>query len=239
MDSKRIKSLNELEKKIEYKFNNIEILDSSFHHISNVNEQKDNNYISNERMEFLGDSILGLVFSEYLYKKLNEYDEGSLTNIKSKLVCEESFANAAKYFDLGKYLILGKGEEKSGGRRRNSILSDTFEALFAAIYLDCHSYEKIYELITKNHIEIFERYLKNSDSNYNYKAILQNYIQVNFKSKIKYRLDREEGPDHDKLFYVTVVYENNVLEQGKGKNKKIAEQNAAKNSIEKLGIKIE
>lgn len=239
LSNSRIKLLKQLEKEILYEFNNLEILDSAFHHISKVNEQEDSNYKSNERMEFLGDSILGLVFSEYFYRKYKDIDEGELTKLKSEVVCEESFSNAAKYFNLGKYLILGKGEEKSGGRQRNSILSDTFEALFAAIYLDSNSYSTVYDLITKKHINIFDDYLKINKNNYNYKAILQNYVQIKYKSKVKYRLDKSIGPDHAKVFFVTAMYNDIVLEQGRGKNKKIAEQKAAKNSIERLGIKIE
>lgn len=239
LSKNRVNLLKQLECKIEYKFNDISILDSAFHHISKVNEQIDKNYSSNERMEFLGDSVLGLIFGEYFYKKHEEIDEGELTRLKSNVVCEESFSNAAKKFNLGEYLILGKGEELSGGRKRDSILSDTFEALVAAIYLDSKSYNLVYNLITVTHIDIFTEYLKSSVNNHNYKAILQNYIQINYKSKVKYRTDKAIGPDHDKLFYITALYENTELEQGKGKNKKFAEQEAAKKSIEKLGIKIE
>ncbi|WP_099203278.1 ribonuclease III [Miniphocaeibacter massiliensis] len=238
LENDRIRLLKELENDLEYKFNNIEILDGAFHHISIVNEETNEKFISNERMEFLGDSVLGLVFGEYFYKKHKDIDEGELTKLKSKTVCEDSFANAAKYFKLGNYLILGKGEEKSGGRNRDSILSDTFEALCAAIYLDS-SYDRIYDFITNTHINIFNDYLEKNLDKYNYKAILQNYIQTKYKSKLKYRLDKESGPDHDKTFYVTAIYDNNVLESGKGKNKKTAEQEAAKNSIEKLGISFE
>lgn len=238
LSDKRIELLNQLENKIEYKFKDILILDSAFHHISKVNEQKDEKYKSNERMEFLGDSILGLIFGEYFYNKYRDIDEGELTKIKSDAVCEDSFSNIAKKFDLGRYLILGKGEEISGGRNRKSTLSDTFEALIAAIYLDSNSYETVYDLVTKNYIDIFNEYL-NTLNTFNYKAILQNYIQTHYKSKLKYRTDKSTGPDHDKIFYITAFYDDIILEQGKGKNKKTAEQEAAKKSIEKLGIKIE
>ncbi len=236
LKEERIKELKELERRIGYEFENIELLDFAFHHISKVNEAKSNNYKSNERLEFLGDAILGAVFAEYFFKKYREKDEGKLTKLKSMVTCEESFNYVANYFSLGDLLVMGKGEAKSGGRKRASTLSDTFEALMASIYLDS-SYEVVYDLITVKHIGLFMKYLENSSQNY--KSILQNYIQRNKKEKLTYRLDSSTGPDHDKTFYVTAFSGNRPLEQGVGKNKKQAEQDAAKNTIVKMGIEIE
>ena len=239
VDNDRLVNLEKLESKIQYKFNNIENLDKAFYHISIINEQNGKNNESNERMEFLGDSILGLIFSEYIYKKYKNLNEGDLTKIKSKFVCEESFAYISRYFDLGEYLILGKGEDKSGGRKRDSILADVFEAVIAAIYLDSGSYTIVYELITKKFIIIFDEFLNRKSKLFNYKEILQNHIQINYKSEISYILDKTEGPDHEKIFYITAIYQNIKLEQGVGKSKKIAEQNAAKKSLRKLGVNYE
>lgn len=236
LSDERLNKLNALEERIGYKFNDIELLDFAFHHISKVNESKNKNYRSNERLEFLGDAILGAVFAEYFFKKYDEKDEGKLTKLKSMVTCEPSFGYAAEYFDLGDLLIMGKGEAKSGGRKRISTLSDTFEALMASIYLDS-SYEVVYELITVKHIGLFMKYLETSSLNY--KSILQNYVQREMKEKLTYRLDNSIGPDHDKTFYVTAICGVTPLEQGVGKNKKQAEQDAAKNSIIKMGIDFE
>ncbi|WP_300408224.1 ribonuclease III [Lagierella sp.] len=236
LKQERIKELNELEGRIGYTFKNIELLDFAFHHISKVNESKSDDYKSNERLEFLGDAILGAVFAEYFFKKHRDKDEGKLTKLKSMVTCEDSFNYVADHFKLGQLLILGKGEAKSGGRNRASTLSDTFEALMASIYLDS-SYEVVYRLITEKHIGLFMKYLETSSQNY--KSILQNYIQREKKEKLTYKLDSSTGPDHDKTFYVTAYSGNRALEQGVGKNKKQAEQDAAKNTIIKLGIDFE
>lgn len=236
LTGERLKQLNALEERIGYKFNDIELLDYAFHHISKVNESKNKNYKSNERLEFLGDAILGAVFAEYFFKKYHEKDEGKLTKLKSMVTCEPSFGYAAEHFRLGDLLIMGKGEAKSGGKKRISTLSDTFEALMASIYLDS-SYKVVYDLITVKHIGLFMKYLETSSLNY--KSILQNYIQREMKEKLTYRLDNSTGPDHDKTFYVTAFCGTTALEQGVGKNKKQAEQDAAKNSIIKMGIDFE
>lgn len=236
LDGDRIRQLQDLERRLDYKFKDIELLDFAFHHISKVNESKNKNYKSNERLEFLGDAILGAVFAEYFFKKYSDKDEGKLTKLKSMVTCEASFNYVARYFKLGELLILGKGEAKSGGRNRTSTLSDTFEALIATVYLDS-SYEVVYELITGKHIGLFMKYLETSSLNY--KSILQNYIQKEKKERLTYKMDSSFGPDHDKTFYVTAFSGDTPLEQGVGKNKKQAEQDAAKNTILKLGISFE
>lgn len=226
--------LSELEELLDYKFKDKKLLNLAFIHRSYVNENKDVS-ISNERLEFLGDVVLGFVVSVELYKQFpNEY-EGFLTKVRSRVVCENSFAYAAKSFNIGRYLLLGKGEDHFGGRERESILADTFEALFGALYLDggmsvvsrianAHFFDRV---MYKIHKDIFIK---------DYKSYLQEYYHKNSTSKIKYSILKESGPDHDKEFYISVSLNDEQIGYGKGKNKKQAEQNAARDALIKVGV---
>lgn len=236
MDSKsRQLLLSELEKKINYKFMNKGLLNQALVHSSYSNENKSFKNKHNERLEFLGDAVLELAFSEKLYNDFEFKNEGFLTKTRSKMVCEPSFAKLADFLELSKYLLLGKGEEATGGRSKNSIKADAFEALSGAIYLD-GGYEAI-----KSFIEpMFNLLIKDIDdineSFIDYKSILQEHFHKNKITEFKYILCKEEGLAHDKTFYMDVYLNSNSLGSGIGKNKKQAEQMAAKDTLKKLGV---
>lgn len=234
-NEKRLKLLKEFEKKVDYKFEDIELLNLAFFHSSYANENKNIHNLSNERLEFLGDSVVDLVVSDILYKLQKDIPEGEMTKLRSQMVCESSFAFVARKLDLGKYLLMGKGEELSGGRNRDSILADTFEAICGAIYLDSN-FDNIYNLLSKLFYKIFLNHLENNIKFIDYKTKLQEYNQQNSAIKLKYKIEKEEGPDHDKTFYVAVYEGEKHLGSGVGKSKKSAEQSAAKDALSKCGV---
>lgn len=233
LDQKRIQELAEIEEIIDYQFRDKDLLNQALYHSSYANENQDES-LSNERLEFLGDAVVGLIVSDLLYKQKDGSQEGEMTKTRSKLVCEPSFAYMARKLELGKYLKMGKGEELSGGRDRDSILADAFEALIAAIFLDSGFngtqiyFEEILADKLLNYLD-FAKDLKD------YKTALQEYYQKQGK-QLKYAVDKEVGPEHDKVFYASVNDLSGAIGQGIGKNKKSAEQAAAKNAIESLGI---
>ena len=223
-----------LQKKLNYKFNNIKLLENALTHSSYANEVRNGN-TSNERLEFLGDSVLSIIVAEYLFTNFKNVPEGELTKLRASLVCEKSLCCFSRELELGKFLKLGKGEEKGGGRERDSILADTFEAVLAAIYLDGGME------VAKTHVLRFiKEELKNRDDDVfkDYKTALQEIIQRNPEESVSYILKAESGPDHDKLFEVEVHLNSNVIGFGSGKSKKQAEQNAAKQALELMGTKI-
>ena len=232
IDANRCNLLNEISKKISYEFNNIGLLNEALTHSSYANENKKRNIQHNERLEFLGDSVLGIVISDYLYKNLSASQEGELTKIRASIVCEPSLANSSIELCMGKYLMLGKGEEVTGGRERISILADTFEAVIGAIYLD-GGLENAKMFILSN--------LKNTIKDaiegrifQDYKTHLQEIIQSKGNDKIEYEVIDEKGPDHNKIFYVQVKIGGEVIGKGSGKSKKEAEQKAAKEALKKV-----
>ena len=229
----REKLLNELMQTLGYKFKDLELLNLAFVHRSYLNECKEAK-ISNERLEFLGDVILGFVVSVELYSQFSDSDEGYLTKIRSKIVCEESFSSAARTFDLGKYLLLGKGEDNFGGRDRNSILADTFEALFGALYLD-GGMDIVTEIANKHFFDTVVYKINKNIFIKDYKSYLQEYFHKNSTTKIVYNLVAERGPDHNKEFDMCVNIDDKVMGYGTGKNKKQAEQNAARDALVKSG----
>ena len=231
---RRLKKLDELQKMIDYEFKDLTLLNISLCHSSYANENKKKGIISNERLEFLGDVVIDLVVSDYLYRRFSKYPEGDLTKIRASIVCEPSLAFAARKIKLGDYLLLGKGEESTGGRERDSILSDAFEALAAAIYLD-GGYNTVKDILIKNFEQDMINAISKGDLFTDYKTELQELLQKKTKAKIKYNVAKEEGPDHDKRFFIDVIVENKVIGKGMGKNKKEAEQDAAKNALKKLG----
>ncbi|PAB58894.1 ribonuclease III [Anaeromicrobium sediminis] len=232
IDANRQNLLNEISKKVSYEFNNIGLLNEALTHSSYANENKKRNIQHNERLEFLGDSVLGIVISDYLYKNLSASQEGELTKIRASIVCEPSLANSSIELAMGKYLMLGKGEEVTGGRERISILADTFEAVIGAIYLD-GGLENAKKFILSN--------LKNTIKDaiegrifQDYKTHLQEIIQSKGNDKIEYEVIDEKGPDHNKIFYVQVKIGGEVIGKGSGKSKKEAEQKAAKEALKKV-----
>lgn len=223
--------MTELEESIHYKFNNRKLLTEALSHSSYANENKRNRR-SNERLEFLGDSVLSIVVSQYLFEHFSHLPEGELTKIRASLVCEKSLHIFARQIDLGRFLLLGKGEENTGGRERASILADAFEALIAAIFLDggleaarTHILRFIPEDIEAQRHAAFN----------DYKTILQEVIQQNPEEKVEYVIVDQSGPDHNKAFTVNVCLNTNVIGIGTGRSKKEAEQMAAKEALKLMG----
>lgn len=227
-----MEKIKELETKIMYKFKNQKNLINALSHSSYVNENKLDRFDSNERLEFLGDSILNLIISENIFNSCSEFTEGDMTRIRANIVCESSLLESANRINLGKYLLLGKGEEQTGGRKRASILSDAFEALIGSIYIDSgmDSARKFILFIMES---LIRRYIK-GNLKLDYKTELQEKVQKNSESKIVYEIVSEKGPDHDKIFISNVMVLNKVIGTGQGKSKKEAEQNAAKEGLKKL-----
>ena len=223
--------LIEFEKKIQYIFQDKSLLNQALTHSSYANEKKHSKLSDNERFEFLGDAVLELVTSDYLFKNYNKLSEGELTKLRASIVCEPTLSQCAKDLQLGKYINLGKGEELSGGRNRKSVLSDALEAVIGAIYLDS-GFEEAYRFVKKFILKDIE----NKKLFYDSKTILQEFIQQKSQTPLEYVLVDESGPDHNKLFIVEVVFEGKVLGVGKGKSKKTAEQKAAYNAIKLKNI---
>ncbi len=223
-----------LEKKLGYKFDNINLLKNSLAHSSYANEVR-NGVTSNERLEFLGDSVLSVIVADYLFHSFKNIPEGELTKLRASLVCEKTLCGFSREIGLGDFLLLGKGEEKGGGRERDSILADAFEAVLAAIYLD-GGMEEARKYVMRFVLSELEHH--DTDGFKDYKTALQEIIQRNPEESVSYILKGESGPDHDKIFEVEVHLNSNVIGVGKGKNKKRAEQMAAKQALELMGAKI-
>ena len=221
--------LKVLEEKIGYTFTDFNLLRQAMIHSSYANEKHLPKYKCNERLEFLGDAVLELVASEFLFYGNRKMPEGELTKTRASMVCEPALAFCAKELDLGVYLLLGKGEDATGGRERNSVTSDALEALIGAIYMDggfANAKEFIHRFILDD--------LENKTLFFDSKTILQEIVQANFKSSITYRLIGEMGPDHEKSFRVAVYIGEEEYGIGVGHTKKAAEQVAAYQSILKL-----
>ena len=226
-----MEDIEKFEKILNYKFKDRSLLIQALSHYSYANEKKKSR-VSNERLEFLGDSVLSIVVSQYLFEHLTHIAEGELTKLRASLVCEKSLYLFAKQIDLGKFILLGKGEENTGGRERTSILADAFEAVIAAIFLD-GGLEAASKHILRFIPEDIQRLKKPVFSDF--KTILQEIVQKNPEEKAEYVLAGEEGPDHDKRFVVEVHLNSNVIGEGIGKSKKEAEQMAAKQALELMG----
>lgn len=228
----RLEKIEEFEKSIGYSFNDKALIDVAFTHSSFTNEARTKTK-SNERLEFLGDTILDMVVSEYLFENYKEKPEGWLTRTRSRIVCTDSFAKASEKFDLTKYLRFGMGEKKQGGKLKKHVKADTFEAMCAAIYLDS-SYERLFEFLRDNYSEEVKKIIKDDSLFLDYKTRLQEYYNSHSKKNLSYELIKEEGPEHDKTFTMVVRLGNRELATGEGKNKKTAEQMAAKSAYEKI-----
>lgn len=223
------KNLKELEKKIGYEFQDFSLLEQAMMHSSYTNEKHLEKYHCNERLEFLGDAVLELVSSEFLFLESPKVSEGKLTKTRASMVCEPSLAFCAREIELGSYLLLGKGEEATGGRQRPSVTSDAMEALIGAIYLDggfTNAKEFIHRFILNDieHKQLF----------YDSKTILQEMIQSRQTGVLSYEIIKEEGPDHNKSFEVRALMGEEEIGRGVGRTKKAAEQVAAYNGILKL-----
>lgn len=224
--------MEDLQNKIGYHFKNKALLQEALTHSSYANEHKSQHIKYNERLEFLGDAVLSIVVSDYIFKNCPELPEGELTKLRASLVCEKSLFGFAKEIQLGKYLSLSKGERHNGGAARPSILSDAFEALIAAIYIDGGM-----EAAAKHILNFVVPAIKNSKKKpvNDYKTTLQEIIQKNPGELLEYVLVGESGPDHNKHFVVEVLLNSNVIGKGGGRSKKEAEQQAAKEALELMG----
>lgn len=219
-------TMEELEKKIGYQFRDKRLLKQALTHSSYANEQKINKLKDYERLEFLGDAVLELVSSDFLFHENPQMPEGKLTKLRSSMVCEPALAYCAKDLELGKYMLLGKGEEATGGRQRDSITSDAMEAVIGALYLDGGfgaAHDFIHRFVLSD--------LENKILFYDSKTVLQEMIQTDNASQFGYELKGETGPDHNKEFLVDAVLNGKIIGKGKGRTKKAAEQQAAYEAI--------
>lgn len=222
--------MEQLQNNLGYHFKNSALLARALTHSSYANERHVDTG-DNERLEFLGDSVLGFITAEYLFANHRDFPEGELTKLRAYAVCEKSLFSYAEEIGLGNYLKLGKGEERTGGRTRPSVLSDAFEAVIAAIYLDGGMDEA-----KKFVLRFVVPYVEAKPTFKDYKTMLQEVVQKNQGETLEYVLVSETGPDHDKCFTVEVHLNSNVIGRGVGGSKKKAEQNAAKEALELMGI---
>lgn len=222
MDYKKIEQI------LGYTFKDKSLLENALIHSSYTNEHKRKDVVNNERLEFLGDAVLEIVVSDYLYRN-NSSSEGDLSKIRAGIVCEKALGAWCIENSLGDFLVLGHGEDLSGGRRRPSVLSDALEAIFGAIYLDS-SLEVVYKVI----MIVFKDIIKNDDIFIDYKTKLQELSQEHDKLVPSYHLISEKGPDHKKAYVVEVKINSMILATGRGTSKKRAQQNAAENAIKML-----
>ncbi len=229
----RKNKLNLFCKKINIRFNDLELLNQAFCHRSFSNEVNGSKQYNNERLEFLGDSVLGMATASFLYETLRDNPEGELARIKSIVVSEKALAPIARNIGIDSMLILGKGEEMSGGRQKDAILADCVEAVIGAYFLDS-GFEAAEKLVLLLIVPEIEKVLQNKGQK-DYKTILQENYQKKYKVCPAYELVKKTGPDHDKIFWVSVKLKEVTYGPCQGKNKKTAEQNAAKLALETLG----
>ncbi len=222
-------ALHELQGKIGYQFQDETLLKQALTHSSFANEQKINKLNNYERLEFLGDAVLELVSSEFLYNENEDMPEGQLTRLRASMVCEPALAYCARDINLNSYILLGKGEEATGGRKRDSITSDVMEAVIGAIFLD-GGIEKAKKFIYRFVLSDLEDKILFLDS----KTLLQEEIQKKNTAQLRYELVGEEGPDHDKQFSVEAYLDGRLIGSGVGRTKKAAEQQAAYEALKKL-----
>ncbi len=227
-------TMKDLENAVSYTFRNKNLLKLALTHSSYSNEKRMNRLANNERLEFLGDAVLEVVSSEFIFINNRKMDEGEMTKLRASLVCEQSLAVCAREINLGKYLLLGKGESNTGGRERDSILSDAMEAVIGAIYLDggfTNAKEFVRAFILSD--------IENKQLFYDSKTILQEIVQSSYKENLHYELLHSEGPDHDKKFTVAAYIGSKEVGVGIGRTKKAAEHEAAYQAILKLKQKEE
>lgn len=218
--------IKKLEKNLKYTFKDISLLQNALVHPSYINERHMERIYSNQRLEFFGDSVLSLAVSEYIFTNLKSFPEGKLTELRARVVCEESLAKMAERLEIGEHLILGKGEIKSGGNQRPSTLSDAMEAIIAAVYLD-GGFEEARKLVLANLMDDIDAFSKTGEYMTNYKSDLQELVQSRSMT-LSYSVVGESGPEHAKCFEVSAIVDGKEISHGKGSSKKRAEQEAAK-----------
>lgn len=226
------KSMKELEKKINYRFKEDSIIERAFTHSSYTNEAEEKSVKSYERLEFLGDAILDLAVSEILFKRFPDLQEGVLSKMRSRIVCEDSLYLIAKDLELGSYIKFSKGEERSGGRERKSILADVVESMIAVIYLEA-SYAKVMELVETLFDKVIHS-VSERDTVDDYKSMLQIWAQAHKRSIPVYRVKASSGPEHDKTFLSVVLMDGEEIAVGRGKSKRASEQEAAREAYRLL-----
>jgi len=222
--------MDKLEERLGYRFQDRSLLEHALTHSSYANEHRDSGFTSNERLEFLGDSVLGMVVADYLYRTREDLPEGELTRLRASLVCEGSLVVVAREWELGRCLKLGKGEDAGGGRERPSILADAVEAVLAAVYLD-GGISRARSIIQTY---ILDRVEQEKRSTQDYKTALQELVQRKSGQVLTYHLTGESGPDHAKLFSMEVRLNGTPVGAGRGRSKKEAEQSAAAAAIAAL-----
>lgn len=223
------------QKVIEYQFNNTELLQTALTHSSCSSEIKNLETVNNERLEFLGDAFLEAVISEYLYNQQRAHGEGILSKTRASIICEKSLAQVGRKLEIGQYIKMGRGEELSGGRNRDSIIADAVEAVIGAIYLD-RGYLAARSFILAYFENIISEAMR-GNINMDYKTRLQEKLQIKGVIEIEYLLEKEEGLAHDKTFYIRLKAKGIEIGKGIGKNKKEAEQAAARDALER-GVKV-
>ena len=231
INNARKENLLFLQQKIGYTFTDIDILNNALTHSSYVSGKNAGSEY-NERLEFIGDSVLNMIVSLFLYSNCKKSKEGQLTRLRANIVCEQSLYMASSKLELGKYILMSKGEENTGGRERTSILADAFEALIAAIYLD-GGMKHVQSFILDNLKDTIASAMNNKIMN-DYKSFLQEYIQKDNLGVISYVTNKEDGPDHNKLFEVSAYLNDRKIGTASGKSKKEAQQAAAKEAIQLL-----
>ncbi len=237
MDKERKKALRVLQKKIGYRFKSLDLLNQGLRHKSFVHENLEEDGRDNERLEFLGDAVLDLVVGHLIMDRYPDYQEGSLSRLRAAVVNETRLARIAQDLSLGEYLLLGKGEEMTRGREKNSILASSLEALLATIYFD-GGFKKAFKVISQLFSLPLE--LAEKESFYqDFKTQLQEFSQETLKATPRYVMGKEFGPDHDKIFGVKVLIQGKVAGVGAGKSKKEAEQRAAQRTLRKLHLFME
>lgn len=226
------RDIEDFQSVIGYQFADVQLLTHALTHSSYANEHRMSKFENNERLEFLGDAVLEIITSEFLFRKYEQMLEGELTKFRASIVCEPTLANFSKEIDLGDFLMLGKGEDNSGGRFRASVLSDAVEALIGAIYLD-GGIEEARIFVESTLLKDVEQRKLFVDS----KTHLQEIIQKTSETAVEYNIVDERGPDHSKLFEVTAVHDEHIIGHGFGRSKKSAEQEAAFDAIKHMEIK--
>lgn len=234
MNKRRIEELKSFEQAIGHQYQDLKLLDTAFTHSSYTNENRTRPE-HNERLEFLGDSVVNLIATDVLYRMNPGLPEGELTKLRAAMVCESAFAKLSLSFGIDQYMLLGKGEELSGGRKRESLLSDAFEAFCGSLFLDA-GLGVVRKLMMPRFQEIARQNLHRTDFLSDYKTTLQEKYYALHQGRVHYRMDGQEGPDHEKVFFMSAMDGDKVLGKGKGNSKKVAEHKAAKDALERLGI---
>ncbi len=234
------KEFSALEKTIEYSFKNGKLLETALTHSSYSNEQKNlgMSFSSNERLEFLGDAVLQMVVSEYLFENFKNQSEGALTKMRQFLVCERTLAKIGAEFSIGEYIHLGRGEEATDCRERPKVIADTLEAIFGAMYLDCEANNsKEYKSVILRLLDAEIKSASNMQRG-DYKTILQQLVEKDGSALLEYTVTEESGPEHDKTFTVAAKVNNNIVGTGRARSKKNAEMQAAKAALLLFGVSV-